>query len=179
MKLLQWQKPAKRWVLKTPHHLEFLDLVDKYFNDVQFIWTHRNVQEAIPSYLSMIAYSRAMFSDEVSAQEVANHWVKKIGYMLTRALEYREKNNHIQKFIDVSYQDLVEDNQNVMKRIYSNRNSEITSELQQIFENSERTNPKGKYGIHKYHLKDFGIDEDFIDKYTKEYQLLQEELLAK
>ncbi len=109
MKLLQWQRPAKRWVLKTPHHLEFLDLADKHFADVQFIWTHRNVQEAIPSFLSMVAYSRVMFSDEVTANEVAKHWVRKIGYMLTRAMEYREKNTHDQKFVDVFYQDLVAD----------------------------------------------------------------------
>lgn len=179
MKLLQWQRPAKQWVLKTPHHLEFLDLADKYFEDVQFIWTHRNVQEAIPSFLSMVAYSRAMFSNEVAVQVVARHWVEKIGYMLQRAMDYREKNNHSQKFIDVAYEDLVADSQMVMKRIYNNRGMEITSELQQIFENAEKINQKGKYGIHNYNLADFGIDESFIDSYTKAYQSFQNELKIK
>ena len=175
MKLLQWQRPAKQWVLKTPHHLEFLDLAEKYFKDVQFVWTHRNVQEAIPSFLSMVAYSRAMFSNEVRTKEVATHWVKKIGYMLTKAMDYRRKNNHVNKFTDVSYQKLVMDSQTVMKKIYKNRNLEITNELKQIFEISERINPKGKYGIHKYKLADFGIDAEFINNYTKEYQSFQKE----
>lgn len=179
MKLLQWQRPAKQWVLKTPHHLEFLDLADKYFKDVKFIWTHRNVQEAIPSFLSMVAYSRAMFSNDVNAPEVAKHWVKKIGYMLTQALDYRRKNNHIQKFVDVSYQNLVADSQTVMHSIYENRKMEITPELKQVFENTEKANPKGKYGNHKYHHEDFEIDESFIDKYTKDYQLFQKELMLK
>jgi hypothetical protein len=86
MKLLQWQHPKKQWVLKTPHHLEFLDLAGKYFKDTRFIWTHRSVYEAIPSFLSMVSYSRILFSNHVDANEVAKHWVKKIGFMLSKAL---------------------------------------------------------------------------------------------
>ncbi len=66
-----------------------------------------------------------------------------------------------------------------MQRIYGNRNREITTELKQMFENTEQVNPKGKYGIHKYNLADFGIDESFINSYTKEYQLFQKELEIK
>ena len=86
LKLLQWQRPAKRWVLKTPHHLEFLDLVHKHFDDVQYIWTHRNVYECVPSFLSMVSYSRRLFSNAVDPQQVAKHWVRKNGYMLSKAL---------------------------------------------------------------------------------------------
>lgn len=176
MKFLQWQRPAKQWVLKTPHHLEFLDLAEKCFEDVQFIWTHRNVKEAISSFLSMVAYSRVLFSNEVDANEVAQHWVRKIGYMLERAMEYRGKNNS-SKIIDVSYQELVDNSQAIIKRIYGGRDQQISEELKQIFENTERVNPKGKYGTHKYELKDFGINDAFIDKHTKEYQLFQKELM--
>ena len=173
MKLLQWQRPAKQWVLKTPHHLEFLDLAEKYFNNVQFIWTHRNVYEAIPSFLSMVAFARVLFSNKVDPNVVGTHWVKKIGYMLSKALDYREKNNHVEKFIDVSYEELVEDSMGVMKNIYRRRNLDFTADLKRTFEITEQTNPKGKYGQHIYKLDDFGINEDDIDKHTKEYQLFQ------
>lgn len=179
MKFLQWQRPAKKWVLKTPHHLEFLNLAEKYFEDVQFIWTHRNVKEAIPSFLSMVAYSRVLFSNKVDAYEVAQHWVRKIGYMLERAMEYRERKENINKILDVSYQDLVNDSQDILEQIYSRRKIKITEELKQIFQNTERSNPKGKYGMHKYELSDFGIDANFIDKYTMEYQLFQKDLMIK
>jgi hypothetical protein len=94
LKLLQWQRPAKRWVLKTPHHLEFLDLAKKYFGDVQFIWTHRNVYESVPSFLSMVAYARVLFSNHVIPKEVADHWVRKNGYMLLKALKFHNENNN-------------------------------------------------------------------------------------
>jgi len=176
LKLLQWQRPGKRWVLKTPHHLEFLDLVDKYFGNVQYIWTHRNVYECIPSFLSMVSYSRVMFSDKVDKHEVAEHWVKKNGYMLKRALEFHEKNSHRTHFTDVPYQELVQDSMAVIHKIYSDRKESISPELEKIFQESSKKNPKGKYGQHVYSLEDFGIDEKYIDSYTKDYQEFQKKI---
>lgn len=176
LKLLQWQRPAKRWVLKTPHHLEFLDLAIKYFGDVQFIWTHRDVHEAIPSFLSMVAHSRILFSNDVDANEVARHWVRKIGYMLSRAMDFRLKNSEHVLINDVLYKDLVNDSKSVLKRIYNNQNLEISPELQKIFEAAEHSNPRGKYGFHKYAHEDFGIDKSFIDEFTMPYQMFQKNL---
>jgi len=179
LKLLQWQRPALRWVLKTPHHLEFLGLAEKYFGDVQFVWTHRNVHEAIPSFLSMVAHSRILFSNEVDANEVAQHWVRKIGYMLSQAMDYRLKNAHNNHITDVLYKDLVNDSMSVLNRIYSNQNLEISPEMQKIFEATEKSNPRGKYGSHHYAHKDFGIDKSFIDGFTRQYQEFQTSLIKK
>jgi len=176
LKLLQWQRPAKRWVLKTPHHLEFLHLADKYFGDVQYIWTHRSVYECIPSFLSMVSYSRAMFSNQVDQREVARHWVRKNGYMLDRALDFHEKNGHRLEFTDVPYDDLVSDPIGVLHRIYSDRRETISSELEKIFNEANSKNHQGKYGKHIYSLQDFGINKKFIDQHTQKYQDFQRKM---
>ncbi len=174
LKLLQWQRPAKRWVLKSPHHLEFPYLAEKYFENVQFIWTHRDVFEAIPSFASMLAYARVMFSNNVNPQDIFEHWVKKAGYVLNIIMDYRK--NKENKFVDVFYKDLVEDSLGVLKRIYEHRNLEIEPELMQTFLEVEHNNLKGKYGIHKYRIKDLGIDIDFINQHTKIYQDFQKKI---
>ena len=179
LKLLQWQRPGKRWVLKTPHHLEFLDLVDKHFGDVQYIWTHRNVYESIPSFLSMVSYARVLFSDKVEKQEVAEHWVRKNGYMLSKALKFHEANSHRTRFTDVPYRDLVGDSIEVIHRIYSDRNEPIYPELEKIFDDTNNKNTQGRYGQHLYSLDDFGIDEKYIDKHTSAYQEFQQKLNMK
>jgi hypothetical protein len=176
LKLLQWQRPAKRWVLKTPHHLEFMDLAQKYFGNVQFIWTHRDVHKAIPSFLSMVAHSRILFSDHVDAHEVAEHWVKKIGYMLSRALEYRSQTTTPNQVIDVFYKELVDNSTNVLNQIYREQNLAISPDLQKVFEMTERSNPRSKYGRHQYSLEDFGINRDFIDEASMSYQMFQKKL---
>lgn len=170
LKLLQWQRPAKRWVLKTPHHLEFLDLVNNYFKHVQFIWAHRNVYESIPSFLSMVSYSRILFSSSVNPHEVATHWVRKNGFMLSKAMEFYKENNHIASFTDVHYRELLKSPMGIMEKIYSDRGEVISPELLRIFEKANRRNPKGKYGIHEYNQADFGIDEAYIKRFTSDYR---------
>ncbi|MGE5423929.1 MAG: sulfotransferase, partial [Syntrophothermus sp.] len=65
LKLLQWQRPARRWILKSPHHLEFAEIISKNFGDVHFLWPHRNIYESIPSFLSMVTYTNMIFSDNI------------------------------------------------------------------------------------------------------------------
>lgn len=170
MRFLQWQQGAEKWVLKTPHHLEFPDLLTKYFGDVQFVWTHRDVLEAIPSFLSMVAYSRVLFSNEVDANEVAKHWVRKISYMLSKAMEFRKNPINNEKFVDLSYNELVSDSHAALTKIYKHHGESISPELARIFKETEINSPKGKYGVHHYALADFGIDEAFIHSYTDVYQ---------
>lgn len=175
LKLLQWQRPAERWVLKTPHHLEFLDLIHRQFNDVQFVWTHRNVFESIPSFLSMVAYSRRLFSSEVTPDQVADHWVRKTGYMLDRALEFHRAGNS-DLFAHVFYKQLVANDLKEIGRIYEQRGEHIPEALQQDFKEAGRRNPKGKYGAHQYSIEDFGLDRADLDHATAEYRRFQETL---
>lgn len=170
LKLLQWQRPAKQWVLKTPHHLEFLDLAEKYFQDVHFVWTHRAIHEAIPSFLSMVAHSRVLFSNHVDANEVAEHWLQKIRTMLLNATNYRLENESTSTFTDIYYRPLVSDSLKEILKIYSKKNRNVSEELLTIFKNTELLNPKGKYGQHSYSFDDFGIDYGDIDGATLRYR---------
>ena len=176
MKLLQWQRPGKRWVLKTPHHLEFLDLAKKHFEGVHFIWTHRRVYESIPSFLSMVSYARSLFSDAVDRSDVAAHWLRKTGYMLDRALDFHDRNSNTALFTHVSFKQLVGDPMRILDSIYAHRGETISPELQRIFQEADRSNPKGKYGNHEYTLGDFGLDESRVDELTVNYQRFQQSL---
>jgi len=170
MKLLQWQRPAKKWVIKTPHHLEFLDLTVQHFGDVKFAWTHRDVQEAIPSFLSMVAYSRSLFSDAVIANDVAKHWVRKISFMLDKAMTFRNTGNNNELFVDVRFQDLIANSSEQLDRIYRHQGLEISTDLKRIFNETETANPAQKYGKHNYQLADFGIRKEDINQQTGSYQ---------
>jgi hypothetical protein len=167
LKLLQYQRPAKRWVLKSPHHMEFLDLAKSHFGQVHFIWTHRNIFESLPSFISMVAHSQTIFSDQVSLDMVARHWVKKTGYMLSKGIEFR-KTNPGAKFTDVFYGDIVASPMSVLGEIYRNGLS-ISPELYQIFLDTDRQNAPNRYGTHKYNLQDFNLDSDELNKTTGIY----------
>jgi hypothetical protein len=169
LKILQWQRPGKRWVLKSPHHLEFLPLAKKHFEDVRFLWTHRNVYESIPSFLSMMAHSYSIFSDKTTKKMVSDHWVRKTGHLLSKALEFRNRDDNEAGFLDIFYEDLVNKSMEVLEKIYEQYGG-IDQELRETFASAEKANPQGKYGMHRYGLADFGLGEEDIDGHTAEYQ---------
>jgi hypothetical protein len=169
LKLLQWQRPGKRWILKSPHHLEFIDLIDRHFDEVHFLWTHREVTECIPSFISMAAHSRVIFSDQADGKAIARHWIRKTGYMLQKGIDYRNENQHKRQFTDIFYNDLKDTSAEVLDMIYQ-LDGGMTPELLSRFEQAERENPMRKYGIHDYNLEDFGASKDDILKETAEYR---------
>jgi hypothetical protein len=167
LKLLQYQRPAKRWVLKSPHHMEFLDLAERYFGPVHFIWTHRNIRESMPSFISMVAHSQTIFSDRVSLERVAGHVVKKTGHMLSKGIEFR-KNNPGAEFTDLFYKDIVASPLDVLGKLYRNGLS-ISPELHQRFIQADHENAPNRYGKHAYDLDDFNPDPDELNKTVNIY----------
>ena len=178
LKLLQWQTTGKQWILKSPHHLEFLPLIKKYFGNPHFLWTHREPTECIPSFLSMVCHSRAIFSNEVSIEEVANHWIRKTSYMLEKGLSFRETGENDNLFTDILYENLVKEPENQLIRIY-NRNGGITDELMAQFKKAETENPQGKYGTHLYSYEDFGLKKEDIPRMNETYYKLFTSLKVK
>lgn len=168
MKLLQWQRPARRWILKSPHHMEFLDVTRQTFKDLRVIWTHRDPRVSIPSFLSMMAHSRALFSNDVSLRKIADHWLRKSTYILNKGVEYR-MNGSATAFLDVSYDDLVSDYANVLENIYSG-NGGVPAELMVEFQKTEADNPPRKYGVHQYAPADFGLSDEDIEKRITSYR---------
>jgi hypothetical protein len=175
LRLLQWQQPGKRWVLKSPHHLEFLHLIEKYYGHPQFIWTHREPAVCIPSFLSMVCHSRSIFSREVRMEEVAAHWVRKTSYMLEKALAYRKSGDNEKKFTDLMYEDLVNESLEQLEKIYAPYGG-IDSSLKEKFQRADKENPQGKYGIHEYSLSDFGLDKKELLEVNASYMKLYDRL---
>jgi hypothetical protein len=169
LRLMQWLQPGKRWILKSPHHLEFLPLMDNLFPDVRFIWPHRSVGESIPSFLSMLTYNHMIFSEQVDPRKIAERWIRKTGYVLDRAMKFREEGDHSHKFLDILYSDLVADSLKELQKIYR-QDGGLTSDLADRFIRHEREHPYRKHGVHRYSLADFGITATDLELRTAGYQ---------
>jgi len=172
LKYLQYQRPGKRWVLKSPHHMEFPDLAKKHFGDVHYIWTHRDIRESFPSFLSMVAHSQSIFSDQVSVERVARHWLRKTEYMLEKGIKFRE-NHPEEKYTDIKYTQLISSPMEVLDNIYR-FNEPITEELRSRFLSTEKLNTQYKYGRHKYNLSDFGVKANELEGIVQLYNGLQQ-----
>lgn len=151
LKLLQWQRPGKYWVLKSPHHLEYLDIIKTQMPDLKLIWTHRDPKATIPSYMSMLYHGRRMFSEEVVARDITDHWIPKIDRMLTKGLKDVKVLSAVKH---LHFNDLLERESKIIK--------EITDWIGAT-PPSPKEESKSYYSSHRYELQDWGLTADGID----------------
>ena len=95
-------------MLKTPRHLEHLDVLLKVFSGATVVQTHRDPRVAVSSFCSMVAHGRGMFSEHVDPAEIGRHWCDKTHRMVERVMKTRAETPG-GRFVDVSYYELIGD----------------------------------------------------------------------
>lgn len=169
LQVLQHQRGGQRWLLKTPHHLEYLDVLRKVFPGVQVLHTHRDPTRTLASFCSMVAHGRGVFSDQVSAEQVGAHWSRKVGRMLDCALAVREEAGD-EGFVDVSYYDLIQDPIAQVQRAYDALGVPFSDTTRAAMLATRRNNPQHKYGKHHYGLEDFGLRAEGVEPLFARYR---------
>jgi hypothetical protein len=169
LQLLQWQRPGKRWVLKSPHHLEYLDALVTVFPEARIIHTHRDPAVTQASFCSMIAHGRGVFSDAVDPEEIGREWLRKVGRLVKRALEARRRLGE-DRFLDVYYRDLVRDPMRQIERVYGFIGLSLSGETREKIELARSSNVRHRYGIHNYRLEDFGLTRKMVAEEFAEYR---------
>lgn len=160
LRLLQWQAPAERWLLKTPHHLEHLDALRTQFPGVRIVHTHRDPVVTVPSFCSMIAHGRGVFSEAVDPLEVGRDWSQKCARMVDRALASRDRDPS--GILDVQYADLMADPMAVLERIYAFIDQPLTTPARAAIEQERAASPQHRFGRHVYSAAAFGLDESTL-----------------
>ena len=169
LKILCWQRPSSNWVLKTPHHMEYLDVFLKVFPAAIVVQTHRDPRKTMPSFCSMVAHNRGIFSDHVDPKEIARHWSRKARRMVELTIQSRDKAD-ADRFVDVSYYDLMKDPIAQLRRIYLKAGIDFDTEAVRQAESFMKKNPQNRFGRHAYRLSDFGLSEEIIEDHFSFYR---------
>ena len=177
LKLLQWQRPGTNWVLKTPNHMEHLDVALRILPKTLVIQTHRDPKKAVASFCSMVAHGRGILSDHVDTREIARHWVRKMRRMLARSMEVRNSGK-VDAFVDVSYYDLVANPIDEVRAIYRHAGIEFTGRAENASAAMAARDVKDRHGKHVYSLSSFGLNAEKIDRhfafYTRAFRIPEE-----
>lgn len=169
LKALTWQRPGKFWVLKTPHHMEFLDELLSVFPDAVVVQTHRDPQATMGSFCSMVAHGRGVFSEHVDPREVGTHWLRKVRRMIDRSLAVRDARGGT-SFVDASYYDICKDPIAEVRRIYAEAGMELTSEAEAAMRAVSERDVQNRYGKHDYRTRDFGLSPTLIEETFADYR---------
>lgn len=163
MRVLLWQRPGRHWVLKTPHHLEYLDTLIDVLPGARIVQPHRDPQKTTASFCSMVAHGACIFSDEVDANELASHWLRKIRRVLERSIAVRAKlPEHY--FLDISYYDLVAKPLDVVREIHRFADLEFGEAEAQAVRDTSQREVQHRHGHHHYSLEEFGLDADTLER---------------
>ena len=161
MRVMSERQDGDFWVLKSPHHLEWLDTVFAVLPDVTVVQTHRDPVETVPSFCSLVAHGWGIMTDNVDPKEVGTHWFRKLDRMLMRALATRDARNG-QGFYDVDYRDLVRDPIGTVEQLCAKIGLPWSEEIRAHLTGWLAQNRQHKHGVHRYAAEDFGLDESGI-----------------
>jgi hypothetical protein len=160
---------GRPWVLKAPHHMSFLPLLFEYFPDATVVHTHRDPAIAVSSFSSLALAARQSNQFTADAREAGRYCLDYCAsrvqtYMRDRAALDREN-----RFVDVSYRDVVSNADSVVRKIYDAAGLELTPAVLDAMHSWEKEYEQHKHGAHQYRFEDFGLDRAEIDAAFSEY----------
>lgn len=171
LKFMQWirgERPGKRWVLKTPAHLDHLDELTAVFPDACIAWSHRHPGTAVSSLFRIVEMACSIYSDDVDREAIGRLWLHNQIRMIGRALDFRDRNPQF-PLHDVQFKDTVGDSVGVVKAIYEFAGAPFTQATEQAIANWEEENEQGKHGEYKYALADYGVTVEEIEEGFRDY----------
>ena len=171
LKILHWLHPSKGWVLKTPHHMEYLSSLLKVFPNATLIETFRDPRKTLPSFCSMVAHARGMLSDQVDPIEIGRHWGRKVTQMMDHVVHTRTTYGD-EPFVSVSYHELIEDPMSQLQRIYEKAAVPFDENARTLAQDVVVASPKNRFGRHRYQAESFGLSDEGIEERLKFYRVL-------
>ncbi len=158
LRVLQLHMPSKRWVLKSPVHLQSVPTLVATYPDASFVVTHREPAEILASVSSLVATMRSAFSNEVDPVAIGHYH---------HALYQRSLNalvDHVdqavlpaQRTIHVAFKDLVADTPATVAAICEQLGIDPAASHQASSVVAKEVR-EDSAGAHRYQPSDFGLD---------------------
>jgi hypothetical protein len=156
LKLLQWHCPPRRWRLKNPSHIVFIEAVDEVFPDARFWMTHRDVASVIPSSADLYYELARAFSNDIDKAYLgrvnADTW--ELG--MRRLIGFRKAGSD-HRFFDIHFAPFQKDPLPIIERLYDFIGERLTAEARARMEKWREQTPREKHGDHRYDPADFGL----------------------
>jgi hypothetical protein len=162
LQVLSFLRGPKRWVLKTPQHLEQLDALLATFPDATIAFTLRDPVAVLQSAITMLAYGDRLRRVRVGADELAAYWVDRIERLLQAAVRDGHRIPGAQR-VDVEFGEFMADDLAMAARILAVAGIDLTDTARNELETYLAGNPRGKDGRVVYDLRnDFGLEPDAL-----------------
>ena len=159
LKALQFLRGGRRWLLKSPQHLEQLPVLDKVFPGVAVVCTHRDPVPVAISMVAMLAYTARTHRSPVPVEDIAAGWIDRLELMLAALVGDRDVIPP-DRSIDVSFDDFMADQLGVAEQVYGLVGEPMTDEVRAAMAEYLGGHQRGRLGKVLTSCEMFGLNAD-------------------
>lgn len=159
LQALQHVRGGRRWLLKSPQHLEQLPALEAVFPGLTVVVTHRDPVPVTISMCTMVAYTARMHRNPVPAAQIGRYWRDRLDVMLTALMKDRDA-IPAERSIDVRFDEFMADDLAMAERIYEIAGEPVTAEATAAMAEYLAGHQRGRLGTVDYRAEDVGLDLD-------------------
>lgn len=159
LKALQFLRGGRRWLLKSPQHLEQLPVLNAALPGVVCVFTHRDPVPVALSMIAMITYSARMHRSPVPVEYLAHYWVERLETMLNAVVRDRDIIEHARS-IDVPFDAIVDDGLGVCDAVFDVAGEPMSTTERTAMADYLDAHQRGRLGRVATDCAMFGLDPD-------------------
>lgn len=161
LKAMQFLRGGRRWLLKSPQHLEQVPVLDRVFPDGIVVFTHRDPVPVALSMIAMITYSARMHRSPVPVEQIARSWIDRLDQMLSALVRDRDTLGP-ERSIDVRFDDFMANEVGVAEQVYALSGEPFTDEARTAIADYLAGHRRGRHGQVETSCEMFGLTEDAL-----------------
>jgi hypothetical protein len=161
LKVMQFLRGGRRWLLKSPQHLELVPVLDRVFPGSIVVFTHRDPVPVALSMIAMITYSARMHRRAVPVERIANSWIDRLDDMLT-ALGRDRDTIGLRRSIDIRFDDFMADELGVAEHVYALAGEPFTDQARAAIADYLAGHQRGRLGNVETSYEMFGLNESVL-----------------
>ncbi len=159
LKAMQFLRGGRRWLLKSPQHLEQVPVLDRVFPGSIVVFTHRDPVPVALSMVAMITYSARMHRAPVPVEQIARSWIERLEQMLNALVRDRDTIGP-ERSIDIRFDDFMVNEIGVAERVYELAGEPFTEPARNAVADYLSGHQRGRLGSVETSHEMFGLRED-------------------
>lgn len=171
--VLQYGRPRRRWILKSPFHTGNLDALHSVFPDATLVWTHRDPVTAVASFCSLVEVGMVLSRRTVDPHHLGATWLDLLSRSVRRGLAARAGLPR-EAVVDVPYSWLGSEPATGAPKLYDAVGARWTdgdaARLPQVATGLKGSRP------HRYDLARYGLTQERVEAEFSEYNALRAEV---
>ncbi len=174
LRALQFLRGGRRWLLKSPQHLEQLRVLAAVFPGTAVVVTHRDPALVVVSLATMEAYTARMHADRVDVARIGRYWADRVEVLLSAYARDRDRLAP-EQCIDVRFDEFMNDELGTAARVYAHASEPFTPDARTAIGAYLTSHRRGRLGSIDYRAEDVGLD---LDELSQRFAFYSEQFLA-